>query len=628
LASLKPVCIDALWSKSRRDRIEGTCSWVFDGKDARFIDWRDQEQFQTVTLVGDVGCGKTMVMSYIVESLENRMSSQANDEPSTLVCSYSFQQKDTQKNDAASMTRNLLFQLFTQRRSLTQYAFNLSRTYGSLRNVPFRKLWESMLAAIEDNSSVRIYVLLDAIDRCDEPSRSDLLAGIANVNAMKNLKIMLSCKTTNMKALKLPISTIHVHLSDISQNDIEIITKTRISRIREGYPLSEEEQEQLVAKILQKAARCVLWVHLVLESLASSSSGRFKDLDDMIDRVPAGLDQFYIQELRTIRKPEQRQAARALHTLVGAARPLNIAEFRHVLAIERTHKTVEAVEKASQPLSYFGEFVRRLLGPLVHIDESGVSLVHQSLGDFLLQLSQEDLVVKISGMSLEELVDLKALYGCSVEKANSLLSTCCIRYLKLSELQKANFSDQIANFEAHNALKDIALFDDSVKSTVDDFPAQSYYDDNAPFFEYASFYWRTHIDRCPTTQMVMESLQLSKKKSNNVLNWARQYRQNPNILSGSVLFPADDEISSLVIASYFGHSFAITHCLKHSAAVLPSNDDLQRACAWASRMNHTKCLRQLANYSFLETQNRRAKNPEWTLNKCFALRQNVATLMS
>jgi ankyrin repeat domain-containing protein 50 len=210
------------------------------------------------------------------------------------------------------------------------------------------------------------------------------------------------------------------------EEDLRLVIHTKTDGIACRMKFKLETRKYLEQALYSKAGQTFLWVTFVLYILEKSLLASQKDIQRIVNEFPRGLAATYERFLHSISAEYQELASKLLHFLVGSLRPLTLEEIRILLAWQDHHRTVAAVEEDGQPNIL--ETIEGILGPMVRISDSRVSLVHQSAKEYLHALStQKD-------------NPLCAVYGIDPHNASMLLAPVCISYLSLDDFKKDIFS--------------------------------------------------------------------------------------------------------------------------------------------------------------------------------------------
>lgn len=209
------------------------------------------------------------------------------------------------------------------------------------------------------------------------------------------------------------------------EDDLRLVIQARIAGIVDRTHCKPEARIYLENALYSKADRTFLWVTLVLHLLEKSCLASQKDFERIVDELPQDLTATYERFLQGIPPKDQEYASRMLYFIVGSSRPLTLEEMRVLVALN-DQTTLSTLETDMQP--NIQETIEGALGPLVRIWDSQIYLVHLSLNEFLLNLTEHP--------------DnpLASRFGIHSTGANLLIAEACICYLLLDDFSNDLFS--------------------------------------------------------------------------------------------------------------------------------------------------------------------------------------------
>jgi hypothetical protein len=172
------------YNKALQQRHEGSGVWFLEC-DA-FMKWKKQRN-SFLWLQGMTGCGKTILSSTIIKSLDDTPSFRP------LIYFY-FDVKDTEKRTLESMVRSLLGQLFSINKQTSVILEKRFTTCDSgKRQPPFESLSQDLLKMIEQVKEV--WIILDALDECSTRG------GTRNKGLLSWIEALLQSKKANIHLL-------------------------------------------------------------------------------------------------------------------------------------------------------------------------------------------------------------------------------------------------------------------------------------------------------------------------------------------------------------------------------------------------------------------------------------------
>jgi ankyrin repeat protein len=434
-----------------------------------------------------------------------------------------------------------------------------------------------------------VSVIVDAIDECEQTTRERFLQDVLNLIGKSSsngshapcIKFLI----TSGPLLGRHYATNLLQIDqDYVEQDLRLVIQAKVEGIAQRTRCKPDVRRYLENALFSKADCTFLWVTLVLHLLEESLLASQKDFKRIIDEVPNTLTATYERFLQRIPIEYQTLAIRLLHFLVGSLRPLTLDEVRILIATQRHHGTLAAVEEDAQP--NVRETIEGVLGPLVRIWDNRIYLVHQSLKEFLISLSNQ--------------TDnpLSATYGVDLRRASLLLAEVCVTYLLLDDFKQDLFSRDQSDSEISPTSPVKVSTDGSVEQSWDPFDLEedSLFKDPAVleaeacaligakymFFDYSARHWAEHFSSAcsiSTFELQESVILLSDASSSRGLNWFRFYWLQAAM---NLLCPRD--FIPFVAASYFGHLTSLKTLLRKG---LPIESKVGiRGLYWASRKGH------------------------------------------
>lgn len=595
--------IDVAGHLSQLDsRIPGTFEWVVNT--APYKAWNSRQETRLICVSGSSGLGKTILSSYI----SDRLSS--NDSAGTMMFRFFFDATRSEQKKGCSFLRSLIYQLITNSRKHIKFVRRRYDLQGPGLFNRFNALWDLFVDLVRSEPVQRINVVIDGVDECETESQRTMIeciAGLVTSRTAPFVKFFLTCRS-HAPALyvledNLRNSTKYVSLNldkeqSLIAQDVNLVVSWRLEQMTRRGIIDNDSRKRLEESLLSRAERSFLWVSIVLSSLEGgdqlflSSS----DLLTFIKKLPLELKATYRGFLESIPFGARSLAGSVLRSVAVSARPLHIKELQILRAIRPDHKYVSDLETQ---MIKFGEFsVQRLLGPLVRVSGSEVSLTHTSLKDFLIELGQdkEDPIAADFGVDLgRDVVDL---------------AQSCMSYLASEDFQDDLFADQIVS-EVESPTMTAASPHPTVSTSESDdldlIPA-FFFEECLPgtqscrsiaeryaFFDYAAIHWSTHLSQAKesaTSDLHDLAILLCQPSTHRFNNWYR-YLRTWNISEtgdSHQPYPEEASLQSLAVASFFDLSSTVRHCMSKSSCTEP---ELGNAIYWSARKGHGVCLKSL-----------------------------------
>lgn len=352
--------------------LEEPCSWIFE--DRAFLDWLDGQGTRFLWIHGDPGKGKTMMAIALISSIEKRLDASASDALSYFFCQNSI----PESNRATCVLRGLVYLLISKHRKLIYHLQAPYNEAGSRlfegRNV-LSSLWRILFKILKDESLSTVYLIIDALDECDDDI-FQLLDLIIYKGAQLGSRVKWLVTSRNEPRIKellegsgLPRTSLELNSSHVLKAVNTFIDK-KVAELahRKGYDTTYQHH---IEKILRdKAEGTFLWVAIVFKELEKVIQAR---VPMTLEEFPAGLQSLYEQMMKRVeREKKDTDSCKKLLCLVTlASRPLSLKEL--------------AIFAGLDPLFQDQKSIQELLdrcGSFLVIRKETAYFVHQSAKDY------------------------------------------------------------------------------------------------------------------------------------------------------------------------------------------------------------------------------------------------------
>jgi hypothetical protein len=173
---------------ANKDRLlPGSCDWIFD--DAAFTQWWKDDESRILWIHGNPGKGKTMMMMALTEEIARPLGNMPDHQAATAF--FFCQNAEPYLSYAAAIVRGLTFLLATEQRALQKH---LARKYAEAGERLFEgfnvlpSLWMTLADMAQDASVSRLYLLVDALDECEQNSLLTFLDLVTSPTASCKIK--------------------------------------------------------------------------------------------------------------------------------------------------------------------------------------------------------------------------------------------------------------------------------------------------------------------------------------------------------------------------------------------------------------------------------------------------------
>lgn len=558
-------------------RADEACEFLLG--DSNLVSWYRAPDSRQLVILGDMGCGKTVSMAFLVDTLIRRNEHQL---PQPKICYYYC--RDDETGRVVHIVSALILALLEQLSGLKKTFFDWykqAQASGCFEPASNIKKLEEFLQMVIESLDRPLFIVIDGLDECDRASRNTLLKLLKSLSQKTpRLKTLLSSRPQE-EILEQLSGTARIDLVSNAERDRLIAAKTVETRL--AY-LPSNVKALVVERLSKRAQGSAIWTKMVVELVerrgirALGSMSRF--LDDQA--LPRDLSKLYHALLGrcTSDDPENHKfAITALRMLAVARRPLTISEISWAVALG-TAPEVTSIAALAQEVDH--QRLMSLIQPFVsRVDFSDqnkrqVWLVHQSVKEFIISDYSSNLPVPHDQAASVPAKTPTPIDRC-IEHLELHMMDICVRYLLLEEIDQIDlFSEEQVALE--NLPQAFDLFDN------DEGPAELdmncsweaweegmiRYDPSerglGEFFVYASCHWIHHFgaiahDPLPDLASIER---LCQAGSTRLHNWIEQNCRpccaiNPRYEFDSSLY------DPLGITSLYGSDAMLRHMLDNSS---------------------------------------------------------------
>ncbi|TGZ80706.1 hypothetical protein EX30DRAFT_49586 [Ascodesmis nigricans] len=250
-------------------------------------------------------------------------------------------------------------------------------------------LWRVLHRIIEDATTGKICLLVDALDKCEEESRTALLQRLKGLTSNGSTKQRLKLVITSR-----PHVRVNSYLQDIVQiplgasnltSEITSFVEAEVQKLpRYGKYLLQEIEQTLI----EGANGMFLWVSLVLDDLKKSSTTTPQKIRHKLQTLPKDLPEVYIKILRQVPADSEKEAQTILRWVARAKQPLTIAELTLATAVRPNN--ISMTDILDHMETDMKAVIQMLFGPMLRIDNDyTVHVVHQSARGFFLDMGRD-----------------------------------------------------------------------------------------------------------------------------------------------------------------------------------------------------------------------------------------------
>ncbi|EGU74133.1 hypothetical protein FOXB_15357, partial [Fusarium oxysporum f. sp. conglutinans Fo5176] len=353
--------------------------WILDH--AKFQQFRDDPQSRLLWIKGDPGKGKTMLLSGIIDELE---------EGSNCLLSYFFcQATETQLSNAASVLRGLIYLLIIQQPSLISYLRSKHDITGE-KLFQGINVWVSLVEILtdmlKDPTLKDVVLVVDALDECvtDRPQLLDFIIQSSSTPS-SCVKWIISSRNWPDIEDKLDSAKQKVRLplelnKDSISKAVDMYIGYKVDRLACHKKYDKETRDAVENYLTSNADGTFLWVALVCQALADPKVRKRHTLNTL-KSFPPGLDSLYNRMIGHIGDSKDAGLCKEVLAITSVVyRPITLDELKVL---------IESLEDFDQDDL---EEIIRSCGSFLTLREGAIYFVHQSAKDFLLNKASDQIL--------------------------------------------------------------------------------------------------------------------------------------------------------------------------------------------------------------------------------------------
>lgn len=368
------------------ERTGHTCHWIL--KREEFSSWTTSKSSQLLCIVGSPGSGKTMMSTFLVETLNK----EAEAYPNKAFIYFHCDSKDQSRRTPTAILRSLIWQLLLQRKELLRYinarlAIQKEAVFFDVLFKDLSTLWCLFINMLRDKGTGEVMILIDALDECEAPSRETLLIFLRELfeeEPTVNVKLLVTYRP-EIRDIDFELYGLGTCLSMGASSEINPDISTYINASvdelawRKFY--GEDLKDDVRKSLSSRAGGTFLWVSSMLSELQDTDKSKIRT---KLGELPGTLGDIYSGILnRNIVEGGQEEAQFLLLSLLAAKRPMKRKEIAAAFALHRDGSVLES--ESVQNYLEICSSCSSLVDIASEDDEATVDFCHQSVKDFLMQ---------------------------------------------------------------------------------------------------------------------------------------------------------------------------------------------------------------------------------------------------
>lgn len=571
---LSPMDFEHDHSRFSNQWMPGTSQWIL--QDSVYLKWRTATDSANLPrflwLAGGVGCGKTFMAHFCVETLVH---------DDAIVIRYFFNAKQERGSGRTelSLIRTLLFQLLVNPRIETSSCLDalhgLRALSGKSEAGSTKRLRDEFFRCLNGYSGPPIHVVVDAVDEANSNDRLKILGCLSRlVSRSDSIRVLITSrpeedildwydKLSSSAASFAGLVSKIIFPAEATAQDIHMYINRRVTESRKLS--STSVAQDIIRTVWTRAEGMFLYVRLMLDELEAEST--VLGVRNRLQRFPASLNEYYDTVFARIgESPEStRTLARDLLVWITSSH-----EPLHVDTVLLALQNQGPANKAFGPFQHMSdddEFelldpvkqLRSVCFPLLEITENSlVQVVHCSVTAYITSQGMVSQATKGPILLL------------TPPQANHCIAITCIYFLS-SELPANEFMA------------------DEMRMEVDDQEKHSTSAGRTSLLRYATLHWTQHL---ADSNNVVQNMAPKLSETLQLQVWIREWviLRSQLDLAFKKFFCIDDTNipSCLELATYFGVTSWATDILDRMK--LAVSDSLP--CQIAAKRGSLDILRQ------------------------------------
>ena len=354
-----------------KDATAATCEWIWNHPE--YQSHSKSTRSSIIHVLGKEGSGKTVLTNHVRKGISTELSNSPESDKCALLyyyCSRSIHFEET----ASSILRALIHQLLQIRNTLFGVVTDsdnamVYRPFSKMPAWSFEALYATFKAIVINSGLQNIHCIIDGLDECEKESTENFLSLLVRlVDQDTNgvtLKLFLTSRDEGYieQCLRSCASRIKMDPAVVTQ-DIDHFVHEEMSRLG----LAQGKERHIRQVLVSRAEGTFLWAKLALKIVEDYRDLNVKELLDLVQTLPLGLNALYDHMLRKMDKrcddPGDAKLVRKILTwIIFAMRPLTLAEMKISLAIELNCQDMASVD----PLVDVNADLLNLCGSFLHI---------------------------------------------------------------------------------------------------------------------------------------------------------------------------------------------------------------------------------------------------------------------
>jgi hypothetical protein len=225
-----------------------------------FTNWYRAPKSQHLVILGGMGCGKSVAMSFLMDELRRRNEHQL---PRPKVCYYYCRDDETGQaiNIFSALVLALLGQLSGLKKTFYEW-YKENQASGALELATSPRKLEEFLEKVIETLDRPLFIIIDGLDECERASRKTLLKLLRTLSQKTpRLKVILSSRPEE-EILEQLREAVLIDIRSDAQRDTVIVR--HIVEERLSY-LSKDVRALIMETLSHLAQGSAIWKKMIVE---------------------------------------------------------------------------------------------------------------------------------------------------------------------------------------------------------------------------------------------------------------------------------------------------------------------------------------------------------------------------
>ncbi|CZR51766.1 uncharacterized protein PAC_01643 [Phialocephala subalpina] len=390
--------------------IGSTLRWFLECSE--FEDWATRQQNAVLLIVGQPGCGKTVLSAFLYNEFQNKQRSY-----------FACTEGEEVRRKPAMIISSLLHQTLLHQPHLFRYAIKDNQPP---QNWSYKQLLDSFDAVINSPDSNGIVCLIDALDECHEEYRKQFTRDLKRIflqNSGRNVgyaRLIVTARENYDDIDALTPHRLNLDTSPCMKKDLQMFVEQRVSDLVALRPDYKSRSQFLVEKLVTQACGMYRLVELLVDELENSTDSSNEGFQQILNMIPGDIAEVYNTIWGRIPEKNRPRAQKIFTWLLSSLKPLTKEEIAIGTALEfmDCDERVQ-LRKLDTSNDILGD-LRRLFGPLIRLG-STIELSHQTVRSHFLRQAE----------------DASRHWGIGADEANASIALACLRFLNAEEFENA-----------------------------------------------------------------------------------------------------------------------------------------------------------------------------------------------